>query len=537
MNDLRTLPPPPDPPKQPRVEQLAGWLVVASACMLETIPIFSWLLMLAAHDSGDPNRAAMPFWWMWLLVFCVYWLGILFLRGTEDDPRRRRMSTLLLTIVVAVLGTLSLFVTYWLSPTALRVLADGVETGVPVALALLVAWLWWRGLSLSRGRVTRERMYRRFIVALGVTIAALAGAAAVQGEARALTISYLALLFAALLFGGAMGLTMAQTRDASYEMRISYRGQQPLSEPPVFTRSWLAASLGLSLGLSLLSLLLAMLISRDSVRVLAIAASNIVNGIVTGIEFVLTPIFTLIYLILNKPIEWIADFFHRLGPPKPLTVPPPPGGCNSTGVVGTPVGGVPASSAPCPPPPQAPVTTLLPAEWLTAMRLGTIILVVIVVLVVLARVLSRFTQARRLRAFSEERSMLDAREILSSQLRRLLDSFRRKPPEAASVVDTLASGSVRQIYRETLAAAAISGRGRRVAETPREYQRRITSVDPLRPGLEPPPGVAGALANLTHAYEQARYGQSYPDESPPAPPETVDAADTVRRWLANPDSE
>jgi uncharacterized protein DUF4129 len=538
MNDLRTLSPPPGSPQQPRVERLAGWLIVASACTLETLPIFCWLLMLAAYDSGDPNRAAMPFWWMWLLFFCIYWLGVLFLRGTEDDPRRRRMSTLLLTIAVAVLGTLSLLVTYWLSPTAMSVLASAGETGSPVVLALLVAWLWWRGLLLSRGRVTRERMYRRFIVALGVTIAALAGASAVQGEARGLTVSYLALLFAALLFAGTMGLTLAQTRDASYEMRISYRGQQPLSTPPVFTRSWLAASLGLSLGLSLLALLLATLISRESVRILAVATNNIVNGLITGVEFVLTPIFTLIYLILNKPIEWIADFFHRLGPPKPLAIPTPPGACKPTAVVGTPASGVPASSASCAPPPShAPMTSLLPAEWLTVMRLGTIILVVIVVLVVLARVLSRFTQARRVRAFSDERSMLDAREILSSQLRRFLDTFRRKPPEVAPITDALAPGSVRQVYRDTLAAAADRGRGRRAAETPREYQRRITSDDPLRPGSEPPPGVAGALADLTHAYEQARYGQPDPDASPPATPETVAAADTLRRWLSNPQGE
>lgn len=537
MNDLRTLPPPSGFPPQPRAERLAGWLVVASAGTLETLPIFCWLLMLAAYDSGDPNRAAMPFWWMWLLFFCIYWLGVLFLRGTEDDPRRRRMSTLLLTIAVVALGTLSLLVTYWLSPTAMSVLASASETGSPVALALLVAWLWWRGLLLSRGRVTRERMYRRFIVALGVTIAALAGAAAVQGEARGLTVSYLTLLFSTLLFAGTMGLTLAQTRDASYEMRVSYRGQQPLSTPPVFTRSWLAASLGLSLSLSLLALLLATLISRESVRVLAVATNNIVNGLVTGVEFVLTPIFTLIYLILNKPVEWIADFFHRLGPPKPLTIPAPPGGCNPTAVVGTPASGGQASGAACAPPAHAPTTALLPAEWLTAMRLGTIILVVIVVLVVLARVLSRFTQARRVRAFSEERSMLDGREILSGQLRRFFDTFRRKPPKVAPVTDILAAGSVRQVYRDTLAAAAISGRGRRAAETPREYQRRITSANPLRPGSEPPPDVAGALADLTHAYEQARYGQPDPDASPPAAPETVTAADTLRRWLVNPPGE
>jgi hypothetical protein len=37
---------------------------------------------------------------------------------------------------------------------------------------------------------------------------------------------------------------------------------------------------------------------------------------------------------------------------------------------------------------------------------------------------------------------------------------------------------------------------------------------------------------LTLAYEQARYGQPDADASPPATPETLTAAETVRRWLA-----
>jgi hypothetical protein len=42
------------------------------------------------------------------------------------------------------------------------------------------------------------------------------------------------------------------------------------------------------------------------------------------------------------------------------------------------------------------------------------------------------------------------------------------------------------------------------------------------------------MAELTHAYEQARYGQtvSNSDASLPATPETTDAATTVQRWLA-----
>jgi hypothetical protein len=170
----------------------------------------------------------------------------------------------------------------------------------------------------------------------------------------------------------------------------------------------------------------------------------------------------------------------------------------------------------------------------TALRWGAAILVIVVALVVLARILSRFTQVRQMRAFTEERTMLDAREILGGQLRRFFGAFRRQPAEDAPLTDDLARGSVRRAYRDTLALAADTGHARRLAETPREYQRRLASDDPLRPGVAAPPVVAGALAELTHAYERARYGQpaSNSDASPPATPETTDAATTVQRWLA-----
>lgn len=523
VNSVRTPPSPDHPPALSRIERLTGLLVVLSACTLETLTITCWLLMLAAYQTGDPNDAAMPFWWIWLLVVGVYWLGALFLHGTDADPRRRRLNTMLLTIAVAVLGPLSLLITYWLSPAAQRFLADGSDSGGPVMLALLVAWLWWRGLLLSRGRVTRERIYIRFVVALGVTITALAGAAAIPGATRALTASYLALLLALLLFVGTMGLTLAQARDASDEMRSSYRGTQPLETPPVFTRSWLASGLGLSLGLSLLALVLATLISRDSVRILAVAAGNIYDGLVTLVQLALSPLFWLIALILNGPITWMANLIHKWQPSTRPTPPPPPA-CSPTS-------GTSVSGNPCLPPTQNPTGSIFSPELLTAIRWGTAILIVVVALVVLARVLSRLTDLQRLRAFTEERTMLDAGEILGGQLRRFFDAFRRKPAGNAAVIDDLAVGSVRRIYRDTLATAAVSGHGRRAAETPREYERRISTDDPSRPGAAPPPNVAGALAELTGAYEQARYGQDDSNVSPPASSEAARAAETVQRWL------
>ena len=536
-------------PAPPRVERFVEQLVVVAACALETLPLFCWLLVLAAYQTGDPDTVAAPFWWMWLLVFGTRWLGALFTRHAANNPRSRRANLAFMMTSIAVLAPLTLLATYWLSPSARAFLADGQDTTGPVGLALLVGWLWWRGLLLGRGRVTRERMYIRFIISLGATITALAGAAAIKGPAHDLTASYLILLLALLLFAGLMGLTLAQARDASFEMRSAYHDAEPMAIPPVFTRSWLAASLALSIGVSLLALLLSALISGQSVRVLAVAMGNVVNGLISAIQLILTPFYLLFYLIMNKPVEWLFSLLHHYGYYQPIHTPNPPPICPTpratlgatpaaspaASPAGTPAGSAAGSAPACggsAPSGAGPI----PADWLAAMRWGLVILAVVVALVLLARLLRRYTEWRRERAFMEVRTMLDAREILGGQLRRLLDAFRRQQtPAHTPVTDDLAQGSVRRVYRDTLAAAAATGRARYAAETPEEYQRRLTRDDgPFPP---PPPDVASSLARLTNAYERARYGEANADETPPAMPETVSAADAVRRWLAHPDGE
>jgi hypothetical protein len=181
---------------------------------------------------------------------------------------------------------------------------------------------------------------------------------------------------------------------------------------------------------------------------------------------------------------------------------------------------------------HAPTPPPIPLEWLTALRWGLITLAIVVVLVVLARALYRYTDQRHERAYSDERTMLDAREILGAQLRRFFDAFRRQPNVDEPATADLAVGSVRHVYRDVLVAAAGSGRTRREAETPEEFQRRLTHGDPAQPETVPAAEVADAFERLTHTYEQARYGPPDADGEQPAASETVTAADAVRRWLA-----
>ena len=129
-------------PAPPRVERFVEQLVVVAACALETLPLFCWLLVLAAYQTGDPDTVAAPFWWMWLLVFGTRWLGALFTRHAANNPRSRRANLAFMMTSIAVLAPLTLLATYWLSPSARAFLADGQDTTGPVGLALLVGWLW-----------------------------------------------------------------------------------------------------------------------------------------------------------------------------------------------------------------------------------------------------------------------------------------------------------------------------------------------------------------------------------------------------------
>src|SRR5262249_57136280 len=63
-----------------------------------------------------------------------------------------------------------------------------------LGLALLSAYLWWRGLLLGRERLTRERLYTRFVGGLVAIIMAIAAAASITSPARAPLTGMLALL-------------------------------------------------------------------------------------------------------------------------------------------------------------------------------------------------------------------------------------------------------------------------------------------------------------------------------------------------------
>jgi uncharacterized membrane protein YjfL (UPF0719 family) len=161
--------------------------------------------------------------------------------------------------------------------------------------------------------------------------------------------------------------------------------------------------------------------------------------------------------------------------------------------------------------------------WATeAIKWSVVALVVGLVLFILARAVSRM-RARRARDEIEEiHESLWSWKGLRDDLRELLGMlgkrFKRKPATPAYRFDENAAGrmDIREIYRHVLWEGAHSGLARRRHETPSEYSGRMAQSVPESD--EP-------LKNITHEYENVRYGENI------VPEERVEKANSLWQKL------
>src|SRR5262249_39978679 len=126
--------------------------------LLETIPVAAWLETGATLQVGDPNQTALPFW----LLVLVMLLAALISRASA------RMRPIAALLVGAPVYLVCLVVAVGISPSAYGPVVEGpfdtawilalgsdlfngtARTGAVFGLAIVLAYLWWRG--LYRGR-------------------------------------------------------------------------------------------------------------------------------------------------------------------------------------------------------------------------------------------------------------------------------------------------------------------------------------------------------------------------------------------------
>jgi hypothetical protein len=501
-------------------------LVLLAAVSLEAFPVAAWLILLAA-STGDVRHAALPLWWLYgvILLASLVSLGFGALVGPQptSGPQRGRAifgAIVLLGWAASVVLSLALSPSAYLGQSLPRAMVSfaadvgtgNVRIGADVGLALLAAYLWWRGLALTQQPIYRDRVYVRFLIGMGAIIFAIAGAAAFTGGVRVTLVTALLLLLLAQVFVGLVGLALAHIADTERERRE----RRPLAlgedeAAPVINRAWIATALGISSLVIVLALGLALILSYDSLRALVSLLRPLAAALAQAIAWLAEAIAFLLFLVLNPLISWLQSFLaqnHKSRSSTPAQRPGPP-------------------KAKVPPP-------QLSFEWLFAGRLVLIGLVVLVVAFVLLRLLRRYAALREQQGFEEDREALDAGALLGQQLR---DLFARRGTPTVPAEESLAPGTVRYLYRELLRIAGRTGHPRRASETPDEYARRLPGELPATP--EVPGTVPGqrevedALADLTGAYDAARYGGA--PQQAPASPSVASAWQAILRRLAGGD--
>lgn len=538
------------PPRGGDLLRVPRALLVLAALFLEVLPV---AVLLAVNAGGGPNPqpASLSLWAIAGIVGAGYAVGTLsqHIVGTETTtlaavrgvaPRverhaerhaerrpslgRRVVPALVLLVGYAVTVGLALL----LSPVAYGGLAPaaalaaftrdatvtGNHAGALFGLPVLLAYLWWRGLTLRREQLTQPVISRRFLIGLGAVILAIILVAANPGPESADLEAMLALALPFEVFCGLFGTALAHAFDAEFARR-GRRGQGGTSAAQGFSRPWLLTTLAISGGMVLAAIIASLFVSTRGLHaLLALLApiGNAINVLLTwvtyGIAYVLFFVFGGLIQALFNAVNQHSKQPPGLSIPQVCPTPSVPAATSASAV-----------SRACGKTP--PAAANIPQGWLTVTQWLLIIIAVIVVAVLLVRALRFYTRVSRAQGFEEERTALDGRALLAQQLR---DLFRRRPRETVSE-EALLPGSVRALYRDLLRAAARAGYQRHPSETPGEYARRLATLA----GTELP---LPALDALTSAYYATRYGAPAAEPVVVATPDVRDAFGAVTRWLA-----
>lgn len=464
--------------------------------MLQALPAGALLQLGAAWAANDASQALLPTWALLIVLMEAYYLARWLTRQSVLSGRVMfsagiaGLATLLLIWYLRLYtGNGPFWEPGWLGALFQDFQGYNARIEAPLALAILLALLWWRGLQLGREPLEVERVARSFKVGFAALVAALLLIGTVPSAAREAVVVQLGLTLPLFLFVGLASLSLARLT----EIRRGRRARGGTQADP--TRSWLIAMLALSGALVILVLGIEQTFSYHALLGVVSALKPIWDGIsavlgwiAVGVGFLLYWLFSLFGFLLQ------LVFKKRTAPNQPAQPPSQQG-----------------------PPVARQHGAALPTEWLLIGRWVLIALGIFILLVVFIRIYRKVAARRRDEATDEEREDLGAGGILAAQLRALLASlaarFQRKHA-AEDDADALAGHSVRALYRRLLRQAHARGLGRRAPETPEEFARRLGSA--LR--AAPSPGGAPVISDpdleaVTSAYEQARYGDYEPSDA------------------------
>jgi Domain of unknown function (DUF4129) len=531
---------------------IATLIVLASAVLLEVLPIVAWMIVFSAANNSL-ERLPLPFWWLCVVVVAAWGMSVAFRRPSWPQDREQQNENAIRLLIIAG-WALAAVLSLLLSPGAYAgmplqqlfaslftdVLHGTSRLAVDVGLAILVAYLWWRGLLLGRLPLTRERLFTRGLCGGIALLASLVLLNNIPGSAGSQATALLALLLPAYIFIGLTGVGLAHLLDTNRDhQRRQQRavslpdgmpGGTPARPQPLVTRAWIISALGLSTAIVGGALILGLVLSYDSVESLAHLLHPVADAFGTVLMWLVEALAFVLFLLLNPIISWLHNFLLQREKQGQQTTQNPPTR------------------------PQLPNTSLrhVPPDWLLAGRIALVVIVILIVALVFWWALRQFSSWHRNEEFEEERETLPASEVLGAQLRALLAGLRRPTVAPQAEMDPLTPHSVRYLYRTVLEQAVAGGLGRQPSETPDEYERRLQVAvlddgsEQAAAGTNTAPGtllgtglatedVQGGLEELTAAYDQVRYG-SRPEDSAvpdaPASPRLRAAMSSIVDWLS-----
>ncbi len=486
-----------------RVNWIADVFTPLAVVLMEVFCVYPWLVFIGKLPAMTFQKTPLS------LLALIFLLGISFIATKFFLSRKWPMPWIQVGIITCGLVAIFLvirieysdgfkllsgqwFVSYG------QVLLDSFSHQNPFIFALLAGfYLWWRGIGLSRSKLSFASIYPPFLIELATLVLLII----IWGFSFKTGPSDIGIYIAVFFFFGLTSLALSNLRVLQERMKAKGEASK------TFGRRWLSIIISAIGGIILIGIGFASIFSTQFVsslgRILNLAANAFSNAVYY------------LFLAVGFLVEWIyyvgefiLNWFRHGKPPQP---PQPVNLGNPNNSQNVTKGGI---------SPQV----MLILKW------TVLALVLIGVLFLITRAIMRRHSARAQDDLEEEHESLWSWEGFRSDVivffKMFFQRFKRKArPVPASVSlnrqednDIRRRLSIREIYQHLLWQGARSRIPRELYETPFEYARRLGQAVP--DGREP-------LNEIAKLYIDVRYGELQTEEK------QIDVANNIWEKVRN----
>lgn len=482
---------------------------------METCWIDAIFIGLASFGLFGSHAPLMPLWAPFVFIVGSQWILSLLERrsvvanttasDTEDkdeDKKTTLPGSSLFILFVCVTGLFVTWLTiytptaFFLDPSWLLALLNDIlflnaHAYHVFFIVALILYFCWRGVRLLNREYQPSQVFGTLRLGMGIIIAVILVRAGQASSGLALNNDFiLLLLIPVFLFLSLAAHALARVTFVRHTHLSGLEGDVSPQERSILLMIGLVGAILLitAVLVDVFASPVTMANTQQLFTVLGQAYDWFVGILVTVIAFLVTPLFWLIYLLV--------DLWHTLFPAHAAQNP------SSRGKTRT--------------PPSLPHSSVVPAI-VPFVKILFPVLLLIAAILLMRWIVRRRRRVRVIanRRIEERRESLWSWALFWAQFKALfLSLFRRFFPQRAaqedgqanieSIESEPAARSIREIYRALLKRAAKRGYPRKRDETPYEFKQRLDEKTSL---------AGPQLAVVTEAYTAARYGGIVPDEA------------------------